>query len=75
LARYKGPANNFPDYGYTSSVSKDQVLENPLTDCLSSPPAIQAAVALAPGRNRMMAGEKKVESKPVMFSRTQLIHL
>lgn len=64
MARYNGPANNFPDYGYASYTYKGLVLENPLTEYLYSPPAVQTAVALAPGKNKIMAGEKKVVNNP-----------
>ncbi len=70
MARYNRPGNNFPDYGYNFSISKESIPEKTLTEYISSPPAVQTAVALAPGRNKIMTGEKKVVNNPRLVQRS-----
>jgi len=51
-----------PDYGYNSYNFKSLVSEESLTECLCSPPAVQTAVAIAPSRDKIIAGEKVVDN-------------
>jgi hypothetical protein len=64
LARYRGPSKHLPDYGYAFNNSGGLVLEKPLTEYLYSPPAVQTAVTIALGKDKTMAGEKKVVHTP-----------